>query len=232
MKTFIIAEAGSNHDGEIKRAFELCEIAIDAKADAVKFQLIPPFEPRWIDALIDYCGKRIEFMASPFNENGVHALRGKVKHWKIASTEAANEDFVDLVLKAAKGAPVFISDGSVKYISSIALYDENITPMACVVKYPAKVEDYHLAYYRSIGKWGLSDHTTSTYFPSVAVALGASVVEKHFTDDIGREGPDHIYAQTPQQLEQMVHSIRATEKMLSASKLTVTKHVGRKLQWP
>lgn len=227
--TFVIGEIGSNHEGSLKRAFELVEIAIDAKADAVKFQLIKPFKPEWIDKLIDYCGTRIEFMASPFNENGINALRGKVKHWKIASTEAANPDFVDVVMKAAKFDTVFISDGATADPTSIIKRGPNVIPMACVVKYPAYPDDYAFGYH---GKWGLSDHTTSITFPTVAVAAGAVAVEKHFTDDKKRKGDDHGHSLNPEELIQMVQEIRSTEQLFSGKKVTVTDHVGREIIWP
>lgn len=228
-KTFIIAEVGSNHDGELQRAMELINIAVDAGADAVKFQLIPPFQPEWIDTLIEYCGDRIEFMATPFNENGINALRGKVKHWKIAATEAADADFVGAVLRAAKDDLVFISDGAIEDPNTIGKQGNNIIPLACVVKYPSPVEEYALGYQ---GRWGLSDHTTGIFLAPVAVALGASVVEKHFTDDPKRDGPDHIFALNPEQLEEMIKNIRLVEAVRSNKKTTVRTYVGRKLQWP
>lgn len=226
-KVFIVGEAGSNHDGSLERALELINIAIDAKCDAVKFQLIPPFQPEWIDKLIAYCGDRIEFMATPFNENGINALRGKVKHWKIAATEAADKEFMDKVIRAAKGDPVFISDGAVENPND--LLNENVVPLACVVKYPAEPTDYCLKYE---GRWGLSDHTLGPTLAIIAVAAGASVVEKHFTDDKKRDGPDHSYAADPEELAALVDSIRITESLFTNPKLTIKDYVGRELQWP
>jgi len=230
MRTFLIAEVGSNHEGSLKRALELIEIAKDSGADAVKFQLIPPFKPDWIDKIIEYCKDDIEFMASPFNEAGVNALRGRIKHWKIASTEAANPEFVKLVLKAAKFDTVFISDGATENPNKIVALGPNVVPMSCVVRYPAEVWDYSFQYH---GRWGLSDHTEGNlYLPTVAVAAGAVAVEKHFTDDPKRDGPDHAYALTPVQLTEMVQSIRMTEALFTNPKTTITDHVGRTLQWP
>ena len=222
--TFIIAEAGSNHDGDLERAKKLIDIAVGAGADAVKFQLIPPFKPEWIDPLIAHCGDSIEFMATPFNQAGIDALKGKVKRWKIAATEGADLDFVDAVVRAAEGQPVYLSDGAVDY----PVEAENITPLACVIKYPAKEEDYHFLK----GKWGLSDHTENLILGPLAVAAGASVIEKHFTDDKDREGPDHNYALNPEELKDYIRLIRFTEMIKNNPKKTITTYVGRKLQWP
>jgi len=228
--TFIVAEMGGNHDGDLSRAIELIHIAKDAGADAVKFQLIPPFKADWIDKLITVCGlANIEFMATPFNEAGIMALRGKVKHWKIAATEAADDTFVSSVLRAAGKDPVFISDGAVDNPMKFLREGANVIPMACVVKYPADEEDYALGYQ---GRWGLSDHTTHLLLPMIAVARGAVAVEKHFTDDPKREGPDHSFALDPEKLTEMVKLIRMTEKILTNQKQTITEYVGRKLQWP
>lgn len=224
MSVFIIGEAGSNHDGELYRAKKLATIAKEAGCDAVKFQLIPPFKEEWIDILIEYCNSiGIEFMATPFNQKGIDALKGKVKHWKIASTEAADREFVGKVLNAAADSPIFISDGAVPFDFGGGQF----IPLVCVVEYPAKPEDYRFLQ----DTWGISDHTESPTFPALAVAAGATVVEKHFTDDRKREGPDHAYALDPLDLKLMVDEIRLTEKILNNKKKTITTYVGRKLEW-
>lgn len=238
-KMFIIAEAGSNHDGELDRAKKLIDIAVNAGADAVKFQLVYPFKKEWIDVLIDYCGDRIEFMASPFSDEGIEALRGKVKHWKIASTEAADKNFVHKIFEAANGDQVIISDGAVDKID----YDyDNLVPLVCVIKYPADERDYsnpndgpasisdYSMHYK--GKWGLSDHSKDpSFLPVIATSRGASVIEKHFTDDKKRVGPDHHYAMNPEELKEMIDKVRMAEKIIGNKKLTIKDYVGRKIQW-
>jgi len=225
---FIIAEVGSNHNGSLGKALALIDIAVAAKADAVKFQLIPPFQPSWVDILIEYCGRfGIEFMATPFSKEGIEALRGKVKHWKIASPEATDPDFVHAVLDAARMSTVLISDGASDSLDKYLPYT-NVVPMACVVKYPADEGDYH--FYHS-GKWGLSDHTTSLFLPVMAVSHGATYIEKHFTDDSKQDGPDHHFALEPDKLKDFVAIIRLTEKVLANQKLTI-KEEERHLQWP
>jgi len=223
---FIIAEAGSNHDGSLERAKMLIDIAVEAKADAVKFQLMGSFKKEWIDILIEYCGDRIEFMATPFNENGIEALKGKVKHWKIASTEAADPEFVKKVLKAAGKDTVFISDGAVDEPNTII--KKNTIPMACVISYPAEVGKYSLGYK---GIWGVSDHTSDMLLGIIAVSAGASAIEKHFTDDKTRKGDDHHYALNGKELKEFVALMRGIEGLFNRKKTTIKDYVGRKLCW-
>jgi N,N'-diacetyllegionaminate synthase len=223
---FFIAEVGSNHDGDLERAKKLIDIAVEAKADAVKFQLIGSFKKEWIDILIKYCGDRIEFMATPFNDNGIKALKGKVKHWKIASTEAADPKFVEKVIKAAGNDTVYISDGAVDEPNTII--KKNVIPLACVVKYPALEGDYALGYH---GIWGLSDHTQGMLLGVIAISAGACVVEKHFTDDKTRKGDDHAFALNPEELKKFVSLLRGVEILFNRKKLTIKDYVGRKIQW-
>lgn len=217
---------GSNHDGDLERAKKLIDIAVNCGVDAVKFQLIPPFLPEWINKLISYCGNRIEFMATPFNENGIEALRGKVKHWKISSTEAANKKFVEKVFRAAGANPVFVSDGAV---DKLDYSYPNLIPLCCVVKYPAEWKDYSFPYK---GNWGVSDHTTSLLFPAIVTAMGAKVIEKHFTDDNKRKGADHPFSVLPEQLKGIIVLVRMAEALSNNKKTTIKDYVGRKIEWP
>jgi sialic acid synthase SpsE len=252
MKTFIIAEAGSNHDKDLNQAFKLVDAAKSAGADAVKFQIFssntlyakdtPNFGgytninelmaslelPReWVKTIKDYCDKKdIEFMATPFDEEAVQQLCDlEVKKLKIAGFESTDLRFVELV--ASTGLPLIISAGigcSLSFIEKIIdvchkQKNYDITMLHCNNAYPTPQEDINLGTIKNIYdtyknrglKVGLSDHTLSTLTPSLAVSIGASVIEKHFTISKKLPGPDHAFAMEPDELKQMCEYIRLAE---------------------
>lgn len=231
---FIMLEVGSNHQGSLNLAKSYIEQAKIVGANACKFQLIKPFQKSWIPILKEECDRfGVEFMATPFNQEGVSALKGYVNRWKIASTEAADVDFVLKVLDAAGQAPVYISDGAVNAVTYNKQY-LNLIPLACVVKYPAQIMDYTFDGYVSLDTpWGLSDHTSpGSLLPELAVAAGATVIEKHLTLNKNWEGPDHNFACEPKEFASMVQNIRLIEKLLTNKKTTITDYVGRTIEWP
>jgi len=116
---------------------------------------------------------------------------------------------------------------------------ENITVLHCNTEYPTPFSDVNLAAMRTIGdeldlQYGYSDHTLGIEVPIAAVALGARVIEKHFTLDRNMEGPDHKASLEPQELKQMVSSIRNIEKAMGKAEKapspseTKNKNVARK----
>ena len=255
--TFIIAEAGANHDRDIEQAFKLIDIAVNAKADAVKFQtyssdtmyskntpdfaqyknipeLIKSLElPReWQQELFDYCcHKQIEFISTPFDENAVDQLMDVgVKRFKIAGFEATDPRFVKYV--ASTNLPIVISAGigcDIDMVDTIYewIREENtsgeITFLHCNNAYPTPFEDINLGQMsRLIKKWepaktihvGLSDHTLGTLIPPIAVGMGAKCIEKHFTISRHLCGPDHSFAVQPEELKEMIQTIRLVETCL------------------
>jgi len=256
MGTFIIAEAGANHNRDFNQALKLINTAKWAGADAVKFQtyssetlyskntpdfagykdinqLIKDIElPReWQKDLKQYCDKvGIEFMSTPFDEQAVNELVDLgVKRLKIAGFESTDWRFVDMV--ASTGLPLIISIGigfdlkEMGHILDIVEnYDNDLTLLHCNNAYPTPIEDINLNSintlkgFKHVNAIGLSDHTTSTLTPSLAVAMGATVIEKHFTLDNNLSGPDHSFALEPDQLKDMIDNIRLTETMLGGSK--------------
>ena len=253
MHTFIIAEAGANHNRDIGNAYKLIEAAKDAGADAVKFQtyssetlyskntpsfagyedinqLIKNIElPReWQQKLKHYCDKvGIEFMSTPFDEQAIKELVDiGVKRIKVAGFESTDLRFLTKVFST--GLPVILSSGINSNRESrrnvIRIYEsspcQDLTLLHCNNAYPTPVEDTNLLTIPKIKeelniKVGLSDHTESTLTPSLAVMLGAEVIEKHFTLDKKMPGPDHPFALEPHELKEMVKNIRFAEKTLS-----------------
>jgi len=106
-------------------------------------------------------------------------------------------------------------------------YGNDLTLLHCNNAYPTPYEDVNLNSMLYLKKFfnsvGLSDHTTSTFVPSLAVAMGASTIEKHFTLDKKLKGPDHSFALEPNELNTMVDMIRKTELCLKIKENKLTK---------
>lgn len=255
MKTFIIAEAGANHNKDFNQALKLIDVAKEAGASAVKFQtyssetlyskntpdfagykninqLIKDIElPReWQKDLKQYCDEvGIEFMSTPFDEQAVNELVGLgVKRLKIAGFESTDWRFVDMV--ASTGLPLIISLGigfKEEYLDIInditRDYNNDVTLLHCNNAYPTPTSDINLNTIPHLIKntnynVGLSDHTESTLTPSLAVAMGATVIEKHYTLSKHLPGPDHPFAIEPHELKEMIDNIKSTEIMLGGIK--------------
>lgn len=257
---FIIAEAGSNHDQNLDQAFKLIEVAAEAGADAVKFQVFsadkiaadtregiavlrdPKFSgygttlhelykklemPReWLPKLkkhADACG--IMFSATPFDEEAVDALEAiGLPFYKIASFELVH---LPLIKHAARtGKPVILSTGMATLDeiedavqAVLETGNQEYALLHCGIEYPPRMEDVHLAAMSVMRTKfpcpiGYSDHTLGLTVPIAAVALGAAIIEKHFTVDKNLSGPDHQFALSPSELKNMVLAIRDVEKAI------------------
>ncbi len=243
-KTFIIAEAGSNHNGDIKQALKLIDIAANSGADAVKFQLFKAenfiektsknfkylqkyeFQDNWLKRLVKHCKKKnILFLASPFNKNAVDTLvKAGVKAFKIASTETLNLNLVNYIAK--KKLPLFVSTGICNYADIYECLDiikknknKRVVLLQCSSVYPAKEFQVNLNVidtYKSMFNFpiGFSDHSLGGTACIAAVSKGAKVIEKHFTSDRKMDGPDHSYAINPKDFKLMIKNIRSVEKMM------------------
>ena len=247
---FIIAEAGSNHNGSLERAKKLIDVAVKAGADAVKFQIYqaenlyskytPEFSylkgqniyeliksietPReWLKELARYCEtKNIIFLATPFDFEAVDILDKYVPAFKIASFEITDLEL--LKYAAEKGKPMIISTGMANLgeieeaISAIkSVGNEDIILLHCNSLYPTPVEVVNLRAMETMRTAfkvpvGFSDHTLGIHTPIAAVAMGACVIEKHFTLDRTLPGPDHSFAIEPAELKEMVRCAREVEK--------------------
>lgn len=180
---------------------------------------------------------RIEFMSTPFDEEAADFLLSLgMRHIKIPSGEITNLPF--LAYLAAKNVPMILSTGmatiaevqdAVEVIRSVrnknqftAPLDEVLTVLHCTSNYPTALEDVNLRAMITIGNVtglpiGYSDHTAGTLVSVASVAMGATMVEKHFTLDRSLPGPDHKASLEPIELADMVAQIRDVEKAMGSS---------------
>ncbi len=167
--------------------------------------------------------KGVIFLSSPFDNESVDLLnRLGVPAFKIASGEITNFPLLRYIAK--KGKPIILSTGMATLVEveeALATIQmegaDDIVLLHCVSSYPAKIEDTNLRAMETLKHnfklpTGLSDHTLGITIPIAAVALGACVIEKHFTMDKKLSGPDHRASLEPDELKQMVVAIRDVEK--------------------
>ena len=176
--------------------------------------------------LKEYCDKvGITFLSTPFDFDSIDFLNSiDIPFWKIPSGEITNYPY--LVALAKTGKPVVMSTGmcdleeirkAVKVLTDNGVTDIKI--LHCNTEYPTPFEDVNLKSMQTIKnefgyQVGYSDHTKGIEVPIAAVALGATVIEKHFTLDCNMEGPDHKASLEPDELAEMVKSIRNIEKAI------------------
>ena len=179
-------------------------------------------------SLKEYCDRKgICFLSTPFDFESIEFLNSiEMPFWKIPSGEVTNYPY--LVALAKTGKPVVMSTGMCEMQEiedAIAVLRENgasdIKLLHCNTEYPTPYEDVNLRAMKTLRdafgvEVGYSDHTKGIEVPIAAVAMGASVVEKHFTLDRNMEGPDHKASLEPQELKQMVDSIRHIEAALGS----------------
>lgn len=266
-KIFIIAEAGINHNGSVKTAKKLVDAAVEAGADAVKFQAFKA------DAIVTRYAKKAEyqrnltdrdetqlkmlkkleltegelkniaaysknkgiiFLSSSFDKESVDLLDDiGVPAFKIPSGEITNTPLLEYI--AGKGKPIIVSTGmsdmneireAVEVIRKKDIRD--ITLLHCVTSYPTGIEDVNLRAMQTMRRSfklpvGFSDHTAGFTASIAAAALGASIIEKHFTLDRNMSGPDHNASLEPGELKEMILAIRSVEKALGDGRKIPTK---------
>lgn len=183
--------------------------------------------------LYNYCKQGgIRFLSTPFDIESIHFLNNKVPFWKIPSGEVTNYTY--LVEVAKTGKPVIMSTGMCELQEideAIEVLKNNgttdITLLHCNTQYPTPYKDVNLRAMETLRdrykvKIGYSDHTNGIEVPIAAVALGAEVIEKHFTLDKNLPGPDHKASLEPYELAAMVSSIRNIEEALGSPNKTVS----------
>jgi sialic acid synthase SpsE len=260
MHVFVVAEAGSNwrmgtpdRDREMARA--LVDVAVQAGADAVKFQTYRARDTYVVDAgasdylldlgihrsindifadlempyelvgdIAEYCEQvGIEFMSTPFSVADAGVVDPHVRRHKVASYEINHLRLLQFL--AATGKPLIISTGAATeedIAFCVATVRDagarEVTLLQCTASYPAPPDSLNLSVIPWLGRRfgvqaGFSDHSRDPIVgPVAAVALGATVIEKHFTIDNRLPGPDHAFALRPDELAAMVSAIRLAEQ--------------------
>lgn len=186
--------------------------------------------------LIEYCNKKgIKFFSTAFDMDSIDFLTSlNLGLWKIPSGELTNYPYVKKI--ASFGEHVILSTGmssteeisdTVNLLVSCGLPKEKITILHCNTEYPTPMCDVNLLAMNSIKKQfqteiGYSDHTVGIEVPIAAVALGAKVIEKHFTLDRNLPGPDHKASLEPSELKAMVSAIRNIEQALGSEEKKVS----------
>ena len=171
--------------------------------------------------LKDYASKcNVMFISSPFDINSVDLLENlNVSLYKLGSGELNNFELIDYVQKTNK--PMILSTGMATLDEIKETYDfienkENLIILHCITGYPTSFEEANLNFIKTLQSEfdvpiGFSDHSPGIELPIAAVALGACVVEKHFTLDKTLEGPDHKASLNPVEFKAMVDAIRNVE---------------------
>ena len=186
--------------------------------------------------LIDYCKQKgIRFFSTAFDFDSIEFLDSlHLNLWKIPSGEITNYPYIKQI--AQKQGDVILSTGmstfediqnAIKVLLQWGKTKDQITILHCNTEYPTPFEDVNLLAMQSIAKQfgtmvGYSDHTCGIEVPIAAVALGASVIEKHFTLDRNMPGPDHKASLEPDELKAMVMAIRNIEKALGCPEKKVS----------
>lgn len=263
ISTYIIAEAGVNHNGSLVMAKQLIDVACLAGANAVKFQTFKAdmlvskyaqkaeYQKITTDSeenqfemikkleldrsshleLIAYCkAKNIEFLSTPFDHDSIDLLHELgLTTFKVPSGEITNLPYLRHI--GSLHRQVILSTGmanlgeietAIEVLTNAGTRRENIKVLHANTEYPTPMEDVNLRAMQTLGQafnlaYGYSDHTSGIEVPIAAVALGASVIEKHFTLDKSLLGPDHKASLEPDELIAMVSAIRNIELALGSS---------------
>ncbi len=253
--TFTIAEVGNNHNGDFELAKELVDLAVEANADCVKFQmrdlttlysnqgknaevgydlgsqytldLLNKFQLKndELCQVFDYCKHRgILPLCTPWDLVSVRVLdEYGLEGFKVASADFTNFELLEALAKTGK--PLICSTGmssEAEIKSSVGLLHRLGVPFAllhCNSTYPTPFKDVHLSYLPRLKQLagtvvGYSGHERGFAVPLAAVAMGARIVEKHFTVDRNMEGNDHKVSLLPEEFAEMVRQIRNVEQAM------------------
>ncbi|WP_345980663.1 N-acetylneuraminate synthase family protein [Sulfurimonas sp. HSL3-2] len=279
-KPYIIAELGSNHNGDMKLARKLILEAKEAGADCVKFQswsknsifarkkyednyfIADDYRDRTdytLEEIVDaYSISEEELLAmksfadeigidctsTPFSKKEVDFLVDKMDtpFIKVASMDLNNYPFLEYLAK--KNKPIIISTGlSELYEIDKAVHtiekagNNQIVILHCVSTYPPIDSDVNLNNIKTLMQTypeypiGFSDHTLGTAIPLASVALGACMIEKHFTLDKNMEGWDHKVSATKDEMKEIVDNSKRINEALGSFRITATESNEKKREF-
>lgn len=196
------------------------------------------------EELISYCNERgISFFSTAFDMDSIDYLHSlDMGLWKIPSGEITNYPYLRKIAQYKE--PVILSTGmcelsdieaAMKVLLDFGVQKEQITILHCNTEYPTPFADVNLKAMLEIGEKfgvqiGYSDHTKGIEVPVAAVALGAIVIEKHFTLDKNMEGPDHKASLEPDELKAMVSAIRNIEQALGSGHKTISESERKNIE--
>lgn len=196
------------------------------------------------EELISYCNERgVRFFSTAFDMDSIDYLHSlDMGLWKIPSGEITNYPYLRKI--AQYNEPVILSTGmcelsdieaAMKVLLDFGVQKEQITILHCNTEYPTPFADVNLKAMLEIGEKfgvqiGYSDHTKGIEVPIAAVALGATVIEKHFTLDKDMEGPDHKASLEPDELKAMVSAIRNIENALGSGHKTISESERKNIE--
>lgn len=196
------------------------------------------------EELISYCHERgIRFFSTAFDMDSIDYLHSlNMGLWKIPSGEITNYPYLRKI--AHFNEPVILSTGmcelsdieaAMNVLLEFGVKKEQITILHCNTEYPTPFGDVNLKAMIEIGEQfgvqiGYSDHTKGIEVPIAAVALGATVIEKHFTLDKNMEGPDHKASLEPDELKAMVSAIRNIEQALGTGHKTISESERKNIE--
>ena len=191
-------------------------------------------ESDWVK-IKEHCKKeKIIFMTTIQDEVDLELMM----KFDLSSIKKGSDDFnylPNLISVAKTGLPIILSKGMAteeevdNVIKTLLPINSKLSIMHCVSVYPAKSELLNLNQILTLKKkypeiiWGYSDHSIGNLACSIAVALGAKVIEKHFTLDKNLDGPDHWFSSNPEELTQLVSDIRKTESSMGSGKIEISE---------
>ena len=245
--TKIIAEIGTNHEGNLDLACEMIEKFAKAGADIIKFQafvvddMIPTnasyykrmklleVKENWYKVLINECKKNgVEFLSTATSFKSLKWMEeAEASMYKVASANTTHIPIIDKLIEINK--PIILSLGLLEFNEIVELVEyfkkhnfNKLSLLHCNVKYPTPTNETNLKNITILQEMfenipiGYSDHTLSLLTPSIAVSLGAKIIEKHVYLKKGKLGMDYEVAIDLDDFKKMVELIKETELMLKS----------------